>query len=119
MIVNLTSQFSNSVGTPLFYKVQQQTTLSPALPGKSKLMLSYLQPNLSFRPALGQPIIVTTVVSGSGGGSLNSTFIFRGFYAAGNLYETWQGTSRNTPPPSGHSLIDITVVGELQYNGIF
>lgn len=47
------------------------------------------------------------------------TFIFRGFYVAGGVYEVWSGTTRNALPPSGHSLSDITVVGELPQAGTY
>lgn len=41
------------------------------------------------------------------------TYFFRGFYPTTGQFETWSGSSRNTPPPSGNSLVDITVTGPL------
>lgn len=62
--------------------------------------------------------------SGGGGGTVivvnpTTTFIFRGYYLAGATYEFWTGTSRNTPPTSGHTLLNVTVVGEMPQTGIF
>lgn len=39
------------------------------------------------------------------------TFVMTGYYVAGGVRETWSGHSINTPNPSGHTLIDITVMG--------
>ena len=53
-------------------------------------------------------------VTGSGGGGGNFTlytFVMSGFYVAGAVRETWSGNSVNTPNPTGHPLIDITVMG--------
>ena len=57
--------------------------------------------------------------SGGGGTIINiittqsTTFFFRGFYPSSGQYEFWSGPSRNTPPTSGHTLNDITIVAEL------
>ena len=48
----------------------------------------------------------------SSGSSFTSVFyVLTGFYLAGSTRETWSGNSVNTPPPSGHSLVDIIVMG--------
>jgi hypothetical protein len=53
-----------------------------------------------------------TTGSGGGGGSFTLyTYVLTGFYVAGASRETWYGNSVNTPNPSGHPLIDITVMG--------
>lgn len=39
------------------------------------------------------------------------TFFFRGFFPSSGQFEFWSGPSRNTPPPSGHALIDTTITG--------
>lgn len=54
---------------------------------------------------------VTNTVTVSLGQSV--TYVKRGFYSIGNQYEYWSNTNRDAPPPSGHSLIDITVIGEI------
>ena len=51
-----------------------------------------------------------SVVTGSGG-STPVFYVLTGWYAAGGSRETWGGNSVNTPPPSGHSLLDIIVMG--------
>jgi hypothetical protein len=71
------------------------------------------QPTNVFAPA-GNVTNVTNIITVQ-----SVTFIFRGFYLAGNTYEVWTGLSRNTPPPSGHTLQDITVIGELPVANIF
>jgi hypothetical protein len=48
-----------------------------------------------------------------------ATFVLRGFYPTSGQYEVWSGTSRNTPPPSGHTLNDITVIAELVGTGTY
>lgn len=48
-----------------------------------------------------------------------ATFVLRGFYPTSGQYEVWSGTSRNTPPPSGHVLNDITVIAELVGTGTY
>lgn len=54
------------------------------------------------------PSTVSTSTSNS------TTFILRGFYVAGGKYEFWTSTSREGLPPSGHTLIDVTVIGEIK-----
>ena len=49
----------------------------------------------------------------------NVTFILRGWYPTTGQYEVWTGLSRNTPPPSGHTLSDVTVIGELPVNSLY
>lgn len=44
-------------------------------------------------------------------GGTSQTFFFRGFFPGSGQFEFWSGSSRNTPPPSGHSLVDVTVTG--------
>lgn len=65
-------------------------------------------------------------VAPSGGGNTTvivtvqqATFVLRGFYPTSGQYEIWSGTSRNTPPPSGHTLNDITVIAELVGTGTY
>lgn len=41
-------------------------------------------------------------------------YLLRGFYAAGNQFEFWQSTNRDQPAPSGHTLLDVTVIGVIQ-----
>lgn len=36
----------------------------------------------------------------------------RGFYPTSGLHEYWQGSSVETPPPSGNPLIDISIMGQ-------
>jgi len=37
----------------------------------------------------------------------------RGYYVAGATFEVWTGSTKNTPPPTGHTLIDVVVEGVL------
>lgn len=57
-------------------------------------------------------VVFTTSVTGSVTGSTSTTtYVLTGWYRAGASRETWSGTSINTPNPSGHALVDITVMG--------
>lgn len=51
--------------------------------------------------------------TGSVTGSAPSTvlYVLTGYYLAGSTRETWSGASVSTPAPSGHSLVDIIVMG--------
>ena len=49
-----------------------------------------------------------SVITGSSG---TVFYVLTGWYALGGSRETWGGTSVNTPPPSGHTLLDIIVMG--------
>lgn len=37
----------------------------------------------------------------------------RGYYVAGATFEYWRSTDPNSSPPSGNSLIDISIVGRV------
>jgi hypothetical protein len=37
----------------------------------------------------------------------------RGYYVAGATFEVWTGSTKNTPPPTGHTLVDVVVEGVL------
>jgi hypothetical protein len=42
------------------------------------------------------------------------TYKMRGYYAAGATYETWVSIgSPSVTPPSGHTLLDVEVVGQI------
>jgi hypothetical protein len=43
-----------------------------------------------------------------------TTYIIRGFYLGSGQYEYWESPTRTSSPPSGHSLIEVTVVGEIK-----
>jgi hypothetical protein len=51
------------------------------------------------------------VVSGSGGGTF--AYLLRGYYPTGNAFEFWLGSTPQTSPPSGHVLIDTTIIQKL------
>lgn len=53
----------------------------------------------------------TSTVTGSGGSFTAVTYVLSGYYIAGATRETWSGPSINTPTPTGHPLVDITVMG--------
>lgn len=42
---------------------------------------------------------------------------FRGWYSAGNVYETWITTRSDRIPPSGHSLSDIVLIDTWNVEG--
>ena len=63
-------------------------------------------------PPPGSVTVVNTVIQ-------QATFVLRGFYPTSGQYEIWSGASRNTPPPSGHVLNDITVIAELIGTGTY
>lgn len=37
----------------------------------------------------------------------------RGYYVSGATFEVWTGPTKNTPPPTGHTLVDVVVEGVL------
>ena len=55
----------------------------------------------------------TSTGSGGGGGGtfVPITYVMSGYYIAGSTRETWSGPSINTANPTGHPLVDITVMG--------
>lgn len=54
----------------------------------------------------------TSTGSSGGGGSFTAvTYVMSGFFLATQTRETWSGPSINTPPPTGHTLVDIVVMG--------
>jgi len=54
-------------------------------------------------------------VEGGGGGSVTTYYKMRGYYVVGSIYETYVVINNpNTPPPSGHTLIDIAIVSTWQ-----
>lgn len=57
---------------------------------------------------LGQPTQVVNVPYVPG-----ITYRFRGYYVAGGVFEVWTGSSKTTPPPSEHTLIDVVIEGTL------
>lgn len=68
-------------------------------------------PKVSLSPSgfrFGAPNV--TVI---GAGAAAVTYFFRGFYPVTGQFQTWSGTSRNTAPPSGNPLVDITITGIL------
>lgn len=38
---------------------------------------------------------------------VGTTYLMRGWYAAGAKFEYWLETDQTAPPPSGHTLLDI------------
>lgn len=55
----------------------------------------------------------TTVVTNTVTVQVSQVFTYqkRGWYSVTGLHEYWRSTDPNAPPPSGHALFDITVVG--------
>jgi len=54
----------------------------------------------------------SAATTGSSGGTFTAvTYVLSGYYVAGATRETWSGPSINTPTPTGHPLVDITVMG--------
>jgi len=52
----------------------------------------------------------TVPAMGSSGGAGTQYYRMRGWYAAGTTFEIWVGTSPYTPPPSGHTLADVSFI---------
>lgn len=82
------------------------TQLNTNLNSSPPLVIVSPVPWVQFPPPAPAAAATTTTVVGT-----SQTFLFRGFFPSSGQYETWSGPSRNTPPPSGHSLIDITITG--------
>lgn len=61
---------------------------------------------VSAATATSSSIVVVTTTS--------ITYNKRGYYSAGAAYEYWQSTNRDAPAPSGHSLLDVTVISEYK-----
>ena len=54
-------------------------------------------------------------IEGGGGGGVTTYYKMRGYYVVGAVYETYVVINDpNTPPPSGHTLIDIAIVSTWQ-----
>ena len=56
---------------------------------------------------------VSSVITSISGGTIHTYYKMQGYYVAGAAYETWVSIdSPSLTPPSGHSLINIAVVGK-------
>lgn len=54
-------------------------------------------------------------VIGSGGGGITTYYKMRGYYVTGSVYETYVVTGNpSETPPSGHTLIDVSIVATWQ-----
>lgn len=51
--------------------------------------------------------------NGFGGGSTVHSYLMRGYYPTTHQFEFWVTTAPNSAPPSGHVLIDITIVQQI------
>ena len=53
----------------------------------------------------------------AGGGTVITvnpvTYVLRGFYSLTGQFEYWQSGAVNSTPPSGHSLLDVTVISVI------
>lgn len=70
----------------------------------------------SRRHSVGEWLLITSpststtttlILTGS-----STTYNKRGFYVAGGEFEYWRTRNIDEGPPSGHTLIDITIIGQ-------
>lgn len=48
-----------------------------------------------------------------GGGSTTHSYLMRGYYPSTHQFEFWVTTTPDSAPPTGHALIDITIVQQI------
>jgi hypothetical protein len=110
--LTLTANYTGTTSTTATLKMSDNGTSSYVGPSQrgstSATILS--APDVSHGTYGGsQFAVVTLAVTGSTG--TQSTFKMTGWYAIGNVWETWTSTgSPNISPPSGHTLTFITYV---------
>jgi len=79
---------------------------------------TFTVPNDTVYGAVAKPPGTTLLISPAtlyaavtlGGSGSARTYVMRGRYVAGSVYEYWTAASPTTAPPSGHSLSDTTVL---------
>jgi hypothetical protein len=82
--------------------------------GQNSILTNHLySPEKTFIAPEGISVNLYKASALPGSGSPQTTvYKLRGYYVAGSTYETYELLNSITlPPPSGHTLIDVTVVG--------
>lgn len=84
------------------------STLPTNLNNTGVLASNWTAPLTSFPPVSTSTVVTTTTVI-----STVTTYLFRGYFSSSGQFEYWSGASRSTPPPTGHVLLDVTVIGQF------